>query len=235
MMAELGEAANPEIADDLPDWLRGAAFVGYADDGDAMFISMRGANPYFDALNILEAVPGVAEDPTRAAAMMNPMIKVAIDQVSGKDIFRNRPFRTNDTWTAFNGKTYRWDEQTGQAIETVARPDLLTHTLRQIPLGTILEDAIAEIQGLHGLRSETAPFFSPEPIVDKFGRQIGEREDSVALRRAIAAGTGGNLFEIDLRSVEKSQRKLIKDARKAHQDRQRKLQQELRNRRRNAR
>jgi hypothetical protein len=191
ILNSLAQVGAPDIPDDLPEWLKGSALVGYDDDGNGIFLSMRGANPYFDAFTIAEGIPVLGGEPSKAAAMMNPFIKVAIEQVSGKDTFRQKPFTDDTSWTAYNGKTYKWDYQKGGPVETTPRPDLLTHVLRQFPEGSILEDAIAEYGfGISGPRVETAPIFAPRALRDTEGRvidakKLGQESERQRIKRGI--------------------------------------------------
>ncbi len=189
----LGRNAVEEFDDTLPHWLRGSIPVGVADDGDTMFLSMRGMNPFVDVFHM------------RASSVINPILKIGIERITGVDTFRQRPFRDPQIFSAFNGKTYRFDPDTNELEEARAVPPFYIHVLRQFPLAQLGEEFLTP-----GLRYDTSTPFDFQPIVDPQGRQI--YPEGRGPRQALAFLTGINISEYDIpriRIAEERRRKRI--------------------------
>lgn len=216
MLSQLSRTANPELDTSRPDWLRGALQIGTADDGDAIYLNMRGANPYLDVLEV---------NPSRIGSSLNPLIKVAIEQVSGRDLFRERGFTDETTWTGYDGRQYRWNPNTGEAEQVTVRPNLFMHLARQVPQGSFLEDAVAEAMGATGLRQDVSTFITPTELLRKGGQPIEFDQPfglSPAARKAIGFLTGGSLIRQDTAKARRDKASKDRQARKKFLDELRK-------------
>lgn len=187
-MSWLGRNAVEEFDDTLPHWLRGSIPYGVADDGDMMFLSMRGMNPFIDVFHM------------RPSGVLNPIIKVGIERISGVDTFRQRPFRDPQIFQAYNGKTYRVDPDTNKLEEAKAVPPFYIHVLRQFPLAQLGEEFKTP-----GLRYDSSTPLDFQPIVDPQGRQI--YPEGRGARQAWAFLTGRNISEYDIPGFKRGEEK----------------------------
>jgi hypothetical protein len=203
MAKKLADIGNPEYDDSRPDWLRGAILVGYADDGDAIYYNLRGMNPYLDAVDISGG---------KILSSMNPLIKVGLEQLSGRDFFRERQFTDSTTYHTFGGRSYRFNEQTGHAEPVVVRPNIFMHLARQTPQGQILEDFLAEMQGVRGLRQDVSTFLEPLPVLDSKGQPI-EFKSTPSLDKLSGLMLGGRFLRVDEAEQAAKRQKLDKRAR----------------------
>ncbi len=150
-----------------PEWLEDFIHTGPgALPGTERFLSTRGANPF----------AGVFESPL---TLLSPAGQIGYEQVTGRDVFTNRPFTAKDVYNdPITGKQFRINPETGQAEEIERRfggllagvaPSALENLLGLVAPADLYRDITAEGARYSAtgetIRTETGePQFPSDPL-----------------------------------------------------------------------
>jgi len=153
-MQEMGIDVNM-----LPDWMRGAIPVGY-DPKTRQLTYWNTQGP-----NIFQTV----SVPNMLSAL-NPMIKVPLERLLHRDIFKDQKFTA--PWIAADYRGKLWDLRTGRETSGV-NPSLPEHIFRQVPWYQALREMMNYRRfGYVPLEYGTASLWNPQPITIKGEPQL---------------------------------------------------------------
>lgn len=115
MLYEVDQEMADTMSQYLPEWIRQSVPL----TGDYQ-LTQGGMNPF----------AGIGQNPL---AQLNPMLQLGLETATGRDVFTQKPLTSANSVAPFGSdKQYRYDPDTGQAVETTVRP------LFDDPLGTLL-------------------------------------------------------------------------------------------------
>lgn len=145
---------------DFPQWLKGHVLLGGGQDGSFLFFNLRRYNPFFGIG--LQAL---------TLSSVNPFIKVVYEMVAGKNVWTEKPFRSNEVMMTYSGRQLRYNPETGRFTEKPYLPPIHSHILNQFPQHTWLNRMINPF-----VQTDGGNVFQPEPIRDINGRPKFERD-----------------------------------------------------------
>jgi hypothetical protein len=104
---KLAHAAINAIDDEsLPDWLEGHVPMGYDKEGNFIFASIKGLNPFNSF--------GSLAKPRQLVASTNPLIKVTLEYFGGRDMWGKKDLQTNEPIFDYTGRVYRVRNEGGK-------------------------------------------------------------------------------------------------------------------------
>jgi len=180
----LSKSAMDSVNDsDFPRWMNTKMLMGTSEDGEMVFFDLRRYNPFLDIL------PVTPQDFMKSS---NPFIKVAMERVSGRNVWTGKPFKPKfgERMFAYNGKMYRFDGKKGAWTEDPFLPSLSTHLAKNI-------GPLVHIDRLMNPYVQTDAGFlaSPDPILDFDGQPKFPHEDILSIAKF--AGLPIDVFSAD--------------------------------------
>ena len=155
---------------DQPRWMDGKIWTGFGDitgEGGLIFIDLRAHNP-FSSLNQFALHP----------SNLSPIIKVVVEQIGGRNVFTQRPFKSGEISLMATGKLLRYNQETGGFTDKPFVPPLHLHAMKQFAHYNWLNDLINNFA-----QTDDGSLFDPSPIRDVDGRPRFEREQLFTLSK----------------------------------------------------
>lgn len=153
-----------DVADDdrLPPWLRNSVPFATDDEGNVYFVSYRFLNPLANSV----LTSGLAPEDVRFS--MNPIIRVAIQTITGKDMFTGKPIGVETPIYGYAGQIWYVSED-GTSLRRSPETSFVSNAAlsiaQQFPQVFFLDSLLHPYEKY----PDSTPVFGPRPVLDADG------------------------------------------------------------------
>lgn len=197
-MSEVGREVMAELGE-VPEYAESAYPVGPGiSPGFERFLSARAANPF----------EGVLE-PEQWLTMLNPALKIILEQAQGRSVFTGRPFTSPEAVIPFGfDQPFGMTSEGVRGLDEPVRPNILEHLAQQIPHYEMLKDLLAG-----GRTYDTSTLL--DVLADPEGAVIaegGQPRYPIDLAKTLSRLFGFSEYDVDLDAYQERQRQGVQAA-----------------------